>query len=393
MPEQDVVVKSSWETYKRLLQYTKRYWKAFAVGVLGFLINAQAEWIFADLFKYVIDAIQNSDQSKKDLFPLAIIASFALRGLGTFMGSFGFAYVARNVVYALRRELFGHILNLPVEFYHTNAPGYVISKVTYVVDQVTGAATEALKVLVREGLVVVCLLGYLFYLNWRLSFLFFGVAPFIAFIVSNATKRFQKQSKRVQNTMGDVSHITSEAVNAYLTVKTFGGEKFEHDRFDQASHRNLSQGLKMVKTSSINTPIVQLLVAAGMSAVVWVALRPGIAGNITPGEFIAFLVAAGMLVKPVRQLTDVNAALQKGIAAADSLFILLDSPTEKNTGTFAPERINGKIEFRNVGFSYGEENGKVLQGINFTIQPGQTVALVGRSGSGKSTLANLIPRF
>jgi len=393
MSQQDVVVTSSWATYKRLLQYTRRYWKAFALGVFGFLINAQAEWIFAELFKYVIDAIQHSDQSRKDLFPLAIIASFALRGLGTFMGTYGFAYVARNVVYSLRRELFDHILRLPVEFYHNNAPGYVISKVTYVVDQVTGAATEALKVLVREGLVVTCLLAYLFYLNWRLSFLFFGVAPFIALIVHNATKRFQRHSKKVQNTMGDVSHLTSESVNAYLTVKTFGGEQFEEQRFDEASQRNLNQGLKMVKTSSINTPVVQLLVAAGMSVVVWVALRPSVAGGITPGEFIAFLVAAGMLVKPVRQLTDVNAALQKGIAAADSLFLLLDSPTEENKGQHAPQRVAGKIEFREVGFSYGESSAAVLKNINITIQPGQTVALVGRSGSGKSTLANLIPRF
>lgn len=392
-PQTDLEIRSSWTTYKRLLQYTKRYWKAFAIGVLGFLLNAQAEWVFADLFKYVIDAIQSQDQSKKDLFPLAIVASFALRGLGTFMGTFGFSYVARNVVYALRKELFQHILNLPVEYYHANAPGYVISKVTYVVDQVTGAATEALKVLVREGLTVICLLGYLFYLNWRLSFLFFGVAPFIAVIVSSATKRFQKQSKRVQNTMGDVSHITSEAVNAYLAVKTFGGENYEHNRFDEASIRNLNQGLKMVKTSSINTPVVQLLVAAGMSAVVWVALRPNVAGQISPGEFIAFLVAAGMLVKPVRQLTDVNAALQRGIAAADSLFLLMDSPAEQNKGTHSPQRVAGKIEFKNISFAYSEESGSVLKDINFTIQPGQTVALVGRSGSGKSTLANLIPRF
>lgn len=380
------------QIYRRLLGYTRKYWVPFLLGIVGFLINAQTEWAAAQLVKYIIDAIQNKNQEAKDWFPILIVLIFLFRGIGTFMGNYFVALVARNIVFQMRTELFNKLMTLPNNFYLHNSPGHISAKLMYDVEQVTGAATDALKTLVREGAIVFGLLVYLFWSNWRLSLSLLLIGPFAGLMVRTASKRFRKLSTRIQNTMGDVSHIVNEAINGFAVVKSYGGEEFERKRFETASLENLRQSMKMVITSSLNTPLVQLLMAVAMSFVVYMALQPNILGNVSAGEFVAYITAAGLLSKPVRALTDVNEKIQRGVAAAESVFRLLDTPGEPDNGTVEAGRVRGELEFRHLTFAY-PEGGTVLKDINLVIPAGKTVALVGRSGSGKSTLVNLLPRF
>ncbi|MDF3031515.1 MAG: msbA, partial [Moraxellaceae bacterium] len=383
---------SGWQVYKRLLRYTRRHWGLFLLGVVGFIINAQTEWAGAKLLQYIIDAIEHQNQDAKNLLPLLIVGIIFIRSFGIFMGNYYLSLVSRHIVYEMRQEIFDKLLTLPVGFYHTNSPGRISAKLLYDVEQVTAAATDALKTLVREGFVVVGLLIFLFWSNWRLSLSLLVIAPLAAGLVRVASRRFRKLSRKVQASMGDVSHIANEAINGYPVVKTYGGENYERRRFDRASLENLRQGMKIVVTASISSPLVQLMMAMAMAVVVWVALQPEIMGNVTAGEFVAYIAAAGLLAKPVRSLTDVNEKIQRGIAASASVFELLDLPAEIDRGTVSAERVRGEIEFRHVEFAY-EAGEPVLRDINLHVKPGQTVALVGRSGSGKSTLVNLLSRF
>lgn len=378
--------------YRRLLKYTARYWHFFLIGTLGFLFNGATEAASAKLIQYIIDAIQHRNQEHMNWFPVLVVAIVFMRGLGSFVGNYFLSLVSRNIVYEMRRELFEKLLVLPASYYHLNSPGHIAAKIIFNVEQVTSAATDALKTVVREGFIVITLLGLLLYLNWRLSLSLLIIAPMAGMLIRTASKRFRKLSGRIQNAMGDINHVVGETITAYQVVKTYGGEDYERRRFDKASRENLKQGMKMVVTSAISTPLVQLLMAVAMAGVIWVALQPELMGNITPGEFVSFIVAAGMLQKPVKALTEVNEKIQKGIAASASVFEMLDMPGELDAGIREAGRLKGDIEFRDVGFAYQQDK-PVLHGINLKIRAGQTVALVGRSGSGKTTLVNLLPRF
>lgn len=383
---------SNWDSYKRLLGYTKRYWKLFALASIGFFINAQTEWAAAYLIKYIINAIQHQDQSAKNFFPALIIVLFVVRGAGSFIGSYYMSLVSRNIVYAMRMDLFDRLLTLPFRYYQERSSGHIVSKLLYNVEQVTAAATDALKTVVREGAIVIGLFGYLFYINWRLSISLLLVGPFVAMLVRVASKRFRKLSIRMQNAMGGLNHIANETIVNYQVVKTYGGEAYERSRFDGALLENLRQGMKMVVTSSINTPLVQLLMAVALSGVIWMALQPGIIGATSPGDFVAYITAAGLLAKPIKSLTEVNEKLQRGIAAAQSVFEVIDEAPESAGGDRQISRLSGAIEFRQVSFAYDPIK-PVLKNFSLRVEPGQTVAIVGRSGSGKTTLVNLLPRF
>ncbi len=387
-----MIQQSGWQTYKRLLGYSKAYWGAFALGIVGFILNAQTEWAAAEQIKFIINAIQDKDESAKNLFPLIIVAIFFFRGIGTFMGTYYLSLVARNVVYQLRKELFAKLLILPNQYYHLHSAGHLSAKLIYDVEQVTEAASDALKTMVREGFTVLGLLGYLFYTNWRLSISLLIIGPIAASLVRVASKRFRKLSYKIQNTMGDVNHIVGETIQGFAVVKSYGGQAYETQRFDNASKENLKQSMKMVVTSALNTPVIQFLMAIAMGGVVWLALQPNILGDVSAGAFVAYITAAGLLSKPVRSLTDVNTKIQRGISAAQSVFDLLDTTVEEDTGTYQATKVQGQIEFKDLSFSYptGEQ---VLHNINLTVPTGKTVALVGRSGSGKSTLVSLLPRF
>ncbi|MCH4246529.1 MAG: lipid A export permease/ATP-binding protein MsbA [Acinetobacter populi] len=384
-------MKRDLQVYFRLLSYLKGYWRVGLLVLLGYAINAATEVSIAQLIKYIIDAINDTDQSAKNLFPVLIISLFFFRGIGAFLGSYFSAVISRNLIFTMRQQIFEKLVKLPTQYYLDNSSGHISAKVIYNVEQVTAASTESLKTLVRDGLTVVGLLGYLFYINWRLSLTILIIAPLIGLVIRNASKRMRKLSVQLQNTMGDVSHVVQETVNGYSVVKGYGGQEYERQRFHKYSLENLQKGLKLVVVVSLNSPIVQLIMALAMSAVVWIALRPQILGGTTAGEFVAFITAAGLLSKPVKALTEVNEKIQRGLAAAQSVFDLLDTPDEDNLGTLKPA-IRGHIQFQNVSLSYPDGT-EALSHLSLDIQPGETVALVGRSGAGKSTLVNSILRY
>ncbi|MER2163654.1 lipid A export permease/ATP-binding protein MsbA [Psychrobacter sp. JB193] len=381
---------SRYATLLRLLSYLKPYWWALLLTVLGFAINAGTEIWIAKLLQYITDAINQNDQSQQDLFPLLIIALFFVRGVGSFLGNYYSALVSRNLVYELRVEVFNKLLRLPSSFYLANPAGTISSKLIFDVEQVTAASTDSMKTLLRDGLTVVALIGFLLYSNWRLTLILFVVLPPILWLIRLASKRYLKLSKGIQETMGDVSHITNEVIGGYQVVKNYGGQAYEAKRFDKTSKKNLRQGMKVVVTNSINTPAVQLLMAIAMSIVVWLALRPAVIDNISAGAFISYIAAAGLLSKPVRSLTDINQKLQKGIAAGESIFALLDEPEEKDTGVLSPA-LSGEIRLDNVGLVYPDST-IALRDFTLDVRAGETVALVGRSGAGKSSLVNLLTR-
>jgi subfamily B ATP-binding cassette protein MsbA len=358
--------------------------------VLGFAINAATEIWIAKLLQYITDAINQNDQAKQNLFPLLIIGLFFVRGVGSFLGNYYSALVSRNLVYELRVEVFNKLLRLPSSFYLANPAGTISSKLIFDVEQVTAASTDSMKTVLRDGLTVVALIGFLLYSNWRLTLILFLVLPPILWLIRIASKRYLKLSKGIQQTMGDVSHITNEVIGGYQVVKNYGGQAYESKRFDKTSKKNLRQGMKVVVTNSINTPAVQLLMAMAMSVVVWLALRPQVINNISAGEFISYIAAAGLLSKPVRSLTDVNQKLQKGIAAGESIFALIDEPEEQDTGTLNP-KLSGALRLDKVGLVYPDST-VALQDFSLDIKAGETVALVGRSGAGKSSLVNLLTR-
>ncbi len=377
-------------TLLRLLSYLKPYWWALILIVIGFAINAATEIWIAKLLQYITDAINQNDQEKQNWFPALIIMLFFVRGVGSFLGNYYSALVSRNLVYELRVQVFNKLLRLPSSFYLMNPAGTISSKLIFDVEQVTAASTDSMKTLVRDGLTVVALIGFLLYSNWRLTLILFLVLPPILWLIRFASKRYLRLSKGIQETMGDVSHITNEVIGGYQVVKNYGGQAYEAQRFNATSINNLRQGMKVVVTNSINTPAVQLLMAMAMSVVVWLALRPAVIDNITAGEFISYIAAAGLLSKPVRSLTDVNQQLQRGIAAGESIFDLLDEPEEQDSGVLSPT-LSGEIHLDNVGLVYPDST-VALSNFTLNVRAGETVALVGRSGAGKSSLVNLFTR-
>ena len=272
-----------------------------------------------------------------------------------------------------------------------SSTGYLISRITYNVGSVTGAATDALKVMVREGLTVVFLFGYLLWMNWKLTMVMVAILPLIALMVKSASKKFRSQSRKIQSAMGELTHVSSETIQNYRVVRSFGGERYERERFYEASEDSTRKQLRMTRTSAIYTPSLQLVNYAAMAFLMFLVLF--LRGDASVGDLVAYITAAGLLPKPIRQLSEVSSTIQKGLAGAESIFEQLDEVTEPDNGTIEKERVSGALEVKHLSFVYPGTEKVVLQDISFTVEPGQMVALVGRSGSGKSTLANLIPRF
>ncbi|MGB2129926.1 MAG: lipid A export permease/ATP-binding protein MsbA [Marinobacterium sp.] len=383
---------SVWTLYRRLLTYARPLWLAFLLSFAGFAIYGLGQALSAKWLEMVVDTVQANEYDQRWFLALAVLGIFLLRGVGAFIGNYCIAYVGREVIHTLRTDVFERLLKLPSHYYTRHSSGELLAKLTYNVEQVTGAVTNALKTLFREGLTVVGLLGYMLYLNWKLTLIFIAAGPLIALVVSVAAKRMRRLSRHIQQSVGDITESASESIKGYQVVRIFGGEEAEKERFQQASLKNKRQFMKLIVTQSLNTPIIQFLVALALSALLFLAMHPDVMGTLTTGGFVAFLTAAGMITKPLRQLTNVISIVQKGVAAAESLFEVLDEPAERDQGTLTVERV-GDIEFRQLSFTYPRTETPILSELSLVLPQGKTVALVGRSGSGKSTLASLLPRF
>ena len=384
---------SSIQLYGRLLSYVLPYIPLFLLSIVGFAIYSGSQVAATEWLKRVIDHVNNPVEDLRLLLPLALITIAFIRGLGFFIGNYLLSSISNRLVHNLRTELFEKLTVLPSSYYDEHSSGHLISRITFNVMQVTGAATNALKIFIREGLLVIGLITYLMFLNWKLALFLFIAAPFIALIVGVAAKRLRKISGKIQTAMGDVTHVASETINGYEEVKSFGGEEYEIQRFNFASDNNRKQNLKLEATNSIASPLVQMFVSAALALITWLALDASVVSNMTPGTFIAFFSAAGMLAKPVRQLSEINSQIQKGLAAAEDIFGQLDEESEKNEGEHKSDHIEGKINFNKVSFSYRGSVGNTLNNIDLDIEDGESVAFVGRSGAGKTTLMSLLPRF
>ena len=382
-----------WAVYKRLLAYAIPYWPAFSVAFIGYALYGASQAMSAKWLQSVVDSVEGGQLDDRVWLALAVLGIFALRGIGTFLGNYCISYVARFVVHGLRTDLFDRMLLLPAHYYHHHSSGELLAQLTFNVEQVTGAVTDAVKVLIREGLTVVGLFGYLFYLNWKLTLIFIAAAPFIGVVVGIASKRMRRLGHRIQKSVGDITSSASESIQGYQVVRVYGGADFERQRFHRASDLNRRQFMKLVVAESINTPVVQFLVAMALAALMYLAMSPSVMGGMTTGAFVAFITAAGMITKPLRMLTEINVMVQKGISAAEAVFTTMDQEVEKNQGTITVEKVAGHLTFDQVSFTYPETNDRVLSDFSLDIPQGKTVALVGKSGSGKSTVAALIPRF
>ena len=380
------------QTYQRLLSYVKPYWLVFIVSIIAMVIFSSTEIGLAALMEPLVDeSLIKQDPETIKLIPLGLIALFLVRGVANFLTTYGLGWIARNVITALREQMFAKLLVLPASFYDRSTSGQLMSKLLYDVEQVANAVTDAVIVLIRDSITVIGLLAWMVYLNGLLALIILVTVPVIALMIYKISSRFRRISKNIQQSMGDISHISSEVIEGHREVKTFGAQPYENHRFKKVNQQNRRQRMKMLATDAVSQPIIQLIIILGVSAVIYLATLPEMLNEITPGTFISFVTAMFMILTPLKRLTKINGRLQRGIAAAHSIFNLIDEPTEVNVGKNTLGRAIGDLEYNNVSFSYG--SGNVLNDISFKAKAGQTIAFVGHSGSGKTTLVSLLARF
>ena len=380
--------------YRRLLRYSLAHWPMFLAAVAGMVLFALSETAFAWLMKPLLDgSFVERDPGIIRWMPPLVLGLFLLRGAAAFLSDYYMADVGQRVIKTIRTELFDHFLRLPTAFYDRNASGQLLSSLTFNVDQVANAATQAVTVMIRDSLKVVGFMALMFYLNARLAIFALLITPVIALLIRWISKRFRRISTRIQHSMGELTTASEEMIKGQRLAKVFGAQDYEARRFEQVNERNRQLLMKRALTQAASNQVVQLVAAVPMAGIVYVATNASISGAMTPGAFAAFLGGMVGLLNPLKQLTTVNATLQRGIAAAGSIFALLEVAGEADTGRHAAGRVRGEIAFEGVRLSYDPAKGEVLKGIDLAVAPGQTVALVGRSGSGKTSLVNLLPRF
>lgn len=378
--------------YTRLLKVAGRYWPLFLIGVLGTVMGSGIDAGLTYLIKPVINrGLIARDQEFIHWLPLGIIVIFLLRGVGSFLSDYFITRVGRNVVMQFRQEIFAHLLKMPAYFYDKQNSGQLLSTIIYNVEQVAQASTDSLMIIIQEGVLAVGLLIVMFTISWQLSLMFLIAAPMMTLIFHISSKRTRYQSSKVQETMAHVTHVAQEGIDGYKVIRTFGGEQYETEKFNLATKLNRQREMKVIVINSLGSSGVQLIASAMIALILLLATSNYLA--ISAGGFAAMLAATFALLRPIRRLTQVNNKIQKGIAGAESVFELLDRPAEKDHGDLSLTRASGHIEYRDVSFVYPETEREVLHQINFSVKPGEIIALVGKSGSGKSTLVNLLPRF
>ncbi len=380
--------------YRRLLGYARPHWRVFALGLLGMLVFAATDPLLAALFQPMIDgSLIRKDADTIRLVPLLLIGLFMLRGLASFTATYYIQWVGRKVIQQLRSELLAHLLRLPASFYDRSTGGELLSRLLYDTEQVANATTQAVTTVVRDSFSVVLLMTYLLWLHSTLALLFLLVGPVIAVTVRYMSLRLRRLSRNVQDSMAQLGHRAREAIDGQRSVKAYGGVAWEQAAFERENTRNQTQVMKFVLTEATGVPLVQLFTASGLALVVYLASLESLHDEITPGTFISFIGAMAMLLTPMKRLVGVNGQIQRGIAAGQSLFALLDIPPEPDFGNQMVARAQGALQFEAVSLTYPGQRQPALSQLNLTIPAGQTVALVGRSGSGKSSVLALLLRF
>ena len=382
------------QAYRRLLTYVVPHWKMFLLAIIGMVGFSITEVGFPALMKPLVDdSLIAQDPEAIALIPILLISLFAIRIVVNFIATYCMSYVGRAVIKQLRKEMFDHLLSLPTAVYDKTSSGSMLSRMSYDAEQVGRASTNAITVVIQEGLTAIGLIALMLYYSWELTLIFIVIGPFVAWVISFVSKKFRKVSKRIQNSMGGITHVTEEVIEGHRVVKTFGGQEVEAINFEKENDYNRKQKIKMDVLRVLSMGVVQLLVASGTALVIYYATSESMRDIVTPGVFVSILTTLIVLQRPIKRLTSVNEYLQTGIAAAQSIFTFLDLKKESDTGSTKLSEIKGNVTFSHVDFSYDADAGKVLEDISFTAEAGKTIAFVGRSGSGKTTLVNLLPRF
>jgi subfamily B ATP-binding cassette protein MsbA len=383
------------ETYKRLWSYVAPYRFIGCIAIIAMTATAFVEMMMVALIEPLLDealVAKNIEASK--WLPFAFVAIFIARGLSGFGTEASLGWIGRGVISSLRREVFEKFLYLPTRYFENHATGSLLSKMTYNVEMVAESVTSVVTILVRDVLTVIAAIGLMVYQSSQLFLTVAVVLPLIAIIVKFLGSVFRRYSQRIQDSIGEVTQVTEEALTGHKIIKIFGGQDYEKNRLTAIDERNRKQNLKLIRSRSLGVAVTQIVFGFGLAGVIYFAGIESINGNLSPGSFMSFFGAMMLMLQPIRRITNVNSILQRGIAASSSLFEIIDEPNEKDYGAKFAQSTNGKIEFNNVSFSYDETNKeKIINDVSFTIEKGQSIAIVGHSGSGKSSLVNLLPRF
>ncbi len=385
---------NSKDLYLRLLCYVRPHSRMFALSILGTTAAAATEPLIPALIQPLLDgSFVAKDPHSIRLMPLLMVAVFIVRGITGFIGTLAMSWIAHQVVTDLRDALFARLLALPTRYFDDHSAGSLLSRLTYDVSQVMTATTQALVTLVKDGLSVIGLLGWMLYLNWKLSLLVLLITPGITIIMRLVSSRLRRLSRELQELMGSLTHVIDEVLQGHKVIKIFGGQDYERQRFHRVNNRVRQFNLKLAAASEASGPLVQLLAIIALGAVIYFASLQSAADQITVGGFVSLFGAMAMLLTPIKRLTKVNEQLQRGLAAAETIFALLDEPPEPDRGTRAIGRARGEVRFHAVSHRYREDGGEVLHQLELDVRPGETIALVGPSGGGKTTLMSLLPRF
>ena len=379
--------------YLRLLRHVVPYWRAFALGTVMMIVLGLTEPAFPAILEMVVSSFEVRALDSVPLYAALFLGVFLVRGLSSFLSVFLLESVAARLVLDLRQDMFDRLMRIPAPVYDNVASGTLISKVTFDAQQVTDAATRAVTVLVRDSVAVVGLLGWMLWIDWKLTLIALATAPVVVAIVVYFSRRLRRMALGVQHTMGDVTHVLQESIEGHKVVKVFSGQDYETRRFTDAANRVRRFQVKFVAAAAATAPIAQMITAIALAIILLLCARQFESGAIAISDFVSFFTAMALLFSPIKRLTRVNALIQKGIAAAASVFAMIDASVETDSGSVRIRRAEGRLELDSISFRYRGDGGPVLDGVSITIEPGETVALVGPSGSGKTTIAGLIPRF